>query len=209
MSSPSFRKEMSAKPTFSADMAAGSLLLTESRKISRLLLEGVDPEGWNSAIIKENILQKRSPASSIRIARLIRNRLTLMTPELWRIVAESNKDVATQAVLAASVKHGRLLAEFMMQVLARHVVRFEQRLSQTDWRVFLAECEMIDPSIRSWSTSTREKLRQIVFRILAESRYIESVRSARILPVRIHSDVRRYLEEHDEQYVLTCMEATS
>jgi len=200
---------MSAKPTFSADMAAGSLLLTESRKISRLLLEGVDPEGWNSAIIKENILQKRSPASSIRIARLIRNRLTLMTPELWRIVAESNKDVATQAVLAASVKHGRLLAEFMMQVLARHVVRFEQRLSQTDWRVFLAECEMIDPSIRSWSTSTREKLRQIVFRILAESRYIESVRSARILPVRIHSEVRRYLEEHDEQYVLTCMEATS
>jgi len=200
---------MSAKPTFSADMAAGSLLLTESRKISRLLLEGVDPEGWNSAIIKENILQKRSPASSIRIARLIRNRLTLMTPELWRIVAESNKDVATQAVLAASVKHGRLLAEFMMQVLARHVVRFEQRLSQTDWRVFLAECEIIDPSIRSWSTSTREKLRQIVFRILAESRYIESVRSARILPVRIHSEVRRYLEEHDEQYVLTCMEATS
>ena len=98
-------------------MAAGSLLLTESRKIARLLLEKTNEEAWSRAILVDNVLQKKSPASSIRLARLIRNRLTLMTPPLWSLVAEGSKEVATQALLAAAIKHGRLLGEFMRIVI--------------------------------------------------------------------------------------------
>jgi hypothetical protein len=183
--------------------------LTESRKIARLLLAGVDEEHWNRAITKENILQKKSRASSIRIARLIKNRLTLANPELWQIIADANRDVATQAVLAVSIKHGRLLGEFMRRVLARHVKSYDLKLTPADWPTFFDECTAIDPNITNWSISTRNKLKQIVFRILAESKYIESVRSPRILHVQIADEVCRYLVNHEEHYVLSCMEATS
>jgi len=187
-------------------MAAGSLLLPESRKIARLLLDETDNEGWQRAIVVDNILQKKSPASAVRLARLIRNRLTLMKPALWRLVVESNSEVANQALLVAAIKHGRLLGEFMRLVVKREVKAYHHELSLKDWRNFLEECALIDPEVSNWAQTTRHKLGQIVFRILAETRYIESTRSPKLQPVRIADEVRRYLLENHEKYVLDCME---
>ena len=51
---------------YNGEIVAGSLLLEESRKIARLLLEKVDSDGWRQAIVLDNILQKRSPSAAIR-----------------------------------------------------------------------------------------------------------------------------------------------
>jgi hypothetical protein len=190
-------------------MAAGSLLLTESRKIARLLLEEPSDEDWSRALLVENILQKKSPASAIRLARLIRNRLTLMSPPLWTFVAEGNKQLATQSLLAAAVKHGRLLGEFMRIIIKRHVRAFDYQLQANEWRNFLEECALIDPNINEWSQTTRAKIGQVVFRILAEARYLESSRSPRILPVRIEDELKTYLVDNNEHYVLSCLEMNS
>ncbi len=72
--------------TYNGEIVAGSLLIRESRKIARLLLKNADSEAWHQAIVVENILQKRSPVAAKRQARLIKNRLSLMNPELWEIV---------------------------------------------------------------------------------------------------------------------------
>ena len=41
---------------YSASMTAGSLKLAESKIVAGLLLEGITPERWRSAIIEENVL---------------------------------------------------------------------------------------------------------------------------------------------------------
>jgi hypothetical protein len=60
--------------TYSGDLVADSLLVRESRQIARLLLSGSDRADWNKSVVSENILQKRSPVSARRQARLIRKR---------------------------------------------------------------------------------------------------------------------------------------
>lgn len=193
---------------FSGDMAAGSLLVVESRKIARLLLEGSSKDDWYRAIVVENILQKRSPSSAIRQARLIRHRLQLMTPTLWEMVEKGDAETATQALLASAIKHSRLLADFMDQVVRHHHRVFDPQLSARDWSDFLETCGHLDANVNTWSELTRKKLRQVIFRILAEAKYVDSTRSMKLTPVVVVDEVRRYLLENQELFVLRCMEVT-
>ena len=57
---------------YRADITAGSLKVAESRIIADMLLRGIGEQAWREAIIKQNILQARNPATAIRIARLVR-----------------------------------------------------------------------------------------------------------------------------------------
>jgi hypothetical protein len=85
---------------YRADITAGSLKIAESRVIANLLLAGVDEDGWRQAIIKDNVLKAKNPATAIRLARLIRQRLEAMSMELWQIVRDGTLVAATHAVLS-------------------------------------------------------------------------------------------------------------
>ncbi|MCD4763071.1 MAG: DUF1819 family protein [Desulfobacterales bacterium] len=196
------------KIIYNGEIVAGSLLIRESRKIARLLLNNADSGEWHQAIVIENVLQKHRPDTAMRQARLIKNRLSLMTPKLWEIVDKGSMDIAVQAILAASIKHSRLLGDFMDKTLREYWRTFTKNISIKDWKDFLETCAQVDPKVDKWTDSTRSKLKQVVFRILAESKYIACTKSLRLLPVSIIPDIRKYLIENSEDYVLRCMEVT-
>ena len=193
---------------YNGEIVAGSLLVPESRKIARLLLNGTNSVAWHQAIMVNNILQKRSPVSAKRQTRLIKHRLDLMKPELWKMVVKGSSDIAAQALLAAAIKHSRLLGDFMDKIIREKWRTFKQDISPKDWTELLEICTQIDPTILDWSDSTLSKLRQVIFRILAEAKYIDGTRTLKLLPVSVFPEVRQYLTENNETYVLRCMEAT-
>jgi hypothetical protein len=193
---------------YNGDMAAGALLIAESRKIAQLLLKNVDKVQWHKAIVIDNILQKRSSAAAIRQARLIKNRLVLMDKNLWQLVYDGSSEVSTQALLAASIKHSRLVGDFMDIVLRQHWQTFNDKISEIDWSRFLESCAQTDPRVDIWKESTKAKLKQVLFRILAEAKYIDSTRNRKLLPVSIAPEVKKYLIEKKENYVIRCMEIT-
>ena len=117
------------KHIYNVEISAGSLLQRESREIARLLLEGADKDQWYRALIVDNVLQKSSPTSARRMARLIRNRLEVMSPELWRLVSEGNMEICTQALLAAAIKHSRLLEDFMSDVVRIHYRTYKSHIT--------------------------------------------------------------------------------
>ena len=94
---------------YRADITAGALKLPESRVVADLLIRGVDGQEWHAAISERNVHQARSTETARRLARLIRSRLARMDGELGRLVRDGAGDTATYAVLAAAVKHSRLL----------------------------------------------------------------------------------------------------
>ncbi len=102
------------KNLYSANLTKGSLKVAESRLIAALLLEGVDDAAWQNAIVNENVLQKRSASTAKTFAEYIRHRLSTMKPDLWELVRDGSPAVATQAVLAATLKHSLLLADFFV-----------------------------------------------------------------------------------------------
>ncbi|MBF0121244.1 MAG: DUF1819 family protein [Desulfobacterales bacterium] len=193
---------------YSGDFVAGSLLIRESQIIARLLLDGADTKEWHQAIVIDNLLQKRSPETAKRQAKLIKSRLIIMQPNLWNLINQGVQDIVTHALLAAAIKHSRLLGDFLDQIVRSLWQTFKQRISVSDWKDFWETCTQIDPHINQWSKATQSKIKQTVFRILAEAKYVNNTRSLELLPVNVVPEVRQYLIDHREDYVLKCMEIT-
>lgn len=181
-------------------------MIPESRIIAGLMLQRPDRAAWERALRVDNILQKSSPATAARQARLIRLRLETIDASAWSSIRNGDKEIATQLLFAAALKHSQLLTDFLREVVADHVRRLEDSLSVTAWEPFLHDCAARDPSVASWSNSTRKKLLQVIIRILAEARYLESTRSLRLLPPHLHPAVRQSLLAAGEGQLVSIME---
>jgi hypothetical protein len=193
---------------YRADITAGSLKVAESRVVADLLLRGVDTQAWNDAVRSQNLLQTRNPATAIRLGRLIRQRLELMESDLWKLVRDGSAVVATHAVLAAAVKHSPLLGDFLDLVVRDQYRVFAKALTDKLWEDYLDDCRGRDPDMPLWNESTRERLRSSVFQILAQAGYINNTKSKQLQAVHLASQVLRYLEKHDERYVLRCIQVS-
>ena len=181
-------------------------MLRESRQVAKLLLANADDQAWHQAIYEDNVLQKKVPATARRMVRLIRNRLEPMAPDLWKMVLNGSSETTLQALLVAAIKHSRLLGDFLNDVVKEQYRVFSKQLSVQDWKKFLYTCELRDSVVSTWSEKTKAKLGQVIFRILAEARYLDSTRSLKLTPVHLTPEIRNYLVTHKETYLLECMD---
>lgn len=162
---------------YSADLTAGSLKVPESRVVADLLFQGVDAQGWQTAIFEQNIFQVRSLETARRLSRLIRARLVLFDAELWKMIRDGSNIVATQACLAAAIKHSPLLGDFLDLVVREQYRLFRPELSKQLWEDYLMDCRGRDPEMPRWNESTRRRLRSSVFQALAQVGYLENTRN--------------------------------
>ena len=197
---------MPAKSRYSADLTAGSLKLRESRVLADLLLTGASEEQWKAAIVRDNRLQARTPATAVRLARLIRFRLEEFDAGLWIMVRDGSKPLATQALLAAAVKHSALLRDFMDQVLRDEYVLFRTHLSTGVWSAFLNSCQAKDPAMPVWGDATRDRLRSSVFQILAQGGYLSDTSTREMQRVTILPELLAYLTNRGESPLLRCLQ---
>ena len=91
---------------YNAEIYVGSLLPRESRSIAALLLLDPDQQAWLQAMVTDNILQKRTPATAVRQARLLRRRLATLDAEGWKMIAERE----SKEIEKFRKKHVELLA---------------------------------------------------------------------------------------------------
>ncbi|MDP2828185.1 MAG: DUF1819 family protein [Sulfuricellaceae bacterium] len=191
---------------YNAEISAGSLMPLESKRIAALLLTNPTENEWSQALKGENLLQKKSPATARRQARLIRNRLETLDQAGWQHIAGGDKEVTTQLLLAASIRHSRLLGDFLVDVYAQHLRRLELSLSPRSWEAFLTECIHRDAAVGEWADSTKRKLFQVIVRILAEAGFIDSTRKMNLTPPMLHPTVVTYLKRLGDGQTLACME---
>lgn len=190
---------------YNAEISAGSLMVPESRRVAGLLLMRPTEEQWDNAIKRENILQK-SAATARRQGRLLRNRLGTLDDEGLEIVANEGSELCRQVLMVASLRHSRLMSDFMRDVYVDDLRRLERSLSHKQWDSFLIECEHRDDAVRGWSQSTREKLFQVVVRILAEAGYLDSTRKMGLTPPMLHPRAKSYLQRLGDGETLARME---
>ncbi len=192
---------------YKANITAGALLMTESRKIADLMLSNASPQEWKDAIEQRNILQKLSMSSSKRIASHIRSRLELMSPELWQMVRDGDSILSTQAIFAAAIKHCRILGDYLDLVVREQFRRLEDRLTPSLWDEFVVSCKQRDPLMDDFPPSTAEKMRSVIHKILVEAGYLKSTHDWHLKKIEIVPEIIEYLKKHNEAYVLRCIQA--
>lgn len=190
---------------YNAEISAGSLMLPESRRIARLLLQHPTDEQWDAALKDENLLQKK-PATARRQARLIRNRLEKLDDEGLQLIVDGDNEVSGQTLLIGAIRHSRLLADFLRDVYGHDLRKLELKLSHRQWESFLEERARLDEAVAGWAISTRDKLFQVIVRILGEAKYLDSTRGMGLTPPLLHPAVVSYLKRAGDSETLTCME---
>lgn len=182
------------------------MLVRESRIIARLLLEEPDHGAVRERILAENLLQNGSPATTRKYCRLVLARMEALTPDMVRSVAKGSEELARSTLLAGVLRSLALVADFMEDVLLVKVQTFEPALCQTDWPRFLEERATVDPSVREWSETSRKKMGQVVFRMLAEAGYLQSTRSLAIQFPGVPNELRASLESAGDERTLNLLQ---
>src|SRR5690554_43732 len=191
--------------SYDSDLIGGSLLVRESRVIAELLLAQADEEQWKQAIQIENRLQKRSPATAKRQEGALRKRLERLDEPFWRALRDGDEELATQVAFCAALERNLLLLEFMETVVQDAYLTQTTSLQGWQWEEFLEERAHRDPLITSWTESSRKKMGQVAFRMLAEVGLMQSTRTLRLQHILVRPEVRTLLEDSSRQRLLTCL----
>lgn len=178
------------------------MLVRESRIVARLLLGDLDRDAVRDRVLRENLFQNSSPETTRKYCRLILPRLEQLSSDMLRFVAEGNEELVRLTLLVAVVRTVDLVADFIEDVLITKVRGFEPELSRVDWSRFLEERATVDPAVSDWSESSRKKMGQVVFRMLAEAGYLGSTRTMRIVYPAIPFELVDALEASGDQRAL-------
>lgn len=195
--------------SYDSDLIGGSLLVRESRVIAELLLEEADEAQWKKAIQADNRLQKRSPATAMRQARALRQRLERLDQPFWRALRDGDDELATQVAFIAALERNLLLVEFVETVVSDAFILRVENLAHYQWLDFLEDRSHRDPVISEWTESSKKKMGQVVFRILAEVGLLQSTRSLRLQHMLVRPEVKVLLEDSRRHRIKACLNVSS
>jgi hypothetical protein len=192
--------------TYNSDLNGGSLMVRESRVIADLLLRNATADEWQQKIQIDNVLQKRSPATAKRNAQAIRKRLELLEPEFWRAIRDGDDELATQVAFVAVLERNLLLVEFIEQVVKDMYAVQAEKIELYHWMDFLEDCGNKDQKIFDWQESTKKKMAQVIYRMLAEAGYLESTKKRKLQTVIVRPEIKSMLENTFKQRLMACMD---
>ena len=195
--------------SYDSDLVGGSLMVRESRVIADLLLQGATAEQWHAAIQQQNLLQKRSPASAKRIAQSIRKRLERLDTSFWRALRDGDDELATQVAFCAALERNLLLVEFIETILKDAFVTRAEVLESYHWAEFLEDLSHRDPALNNWTETSKKKMGQVVFRMLAEVGLLRSTRSMKLQHLLVRPEIKALLEDSYRQRIKACLEVSS
>ncbi|EMF9069854.1 TPA: DUF1819 family protein [Vibrio vulnificus] len=189
------------------DLIGGSLMIKESQLIADLLLTQPSKEQWDDAIVNQNILQKRSPASAKRNAATIKKRIGSLSNEFLSALANANHEAAAQLMMAATLINSPLLADFMRTVVMDAKRMYRESIDNKDWEYFWEDKCRLYPEFAEMSESSTYKIAQVAFKVMTDGGFLESTKSKVLTNIYIEPDVRSLLIEMDKEDIIQAMEA--
>ncbi|ENV2994438.1 DUF1819 family protein [Vibrio vulnificus] len=189
------------------DLIGGSLMIKESQLIADLLLTQPSKEQWDDAIVNQNILQKRSPASAKRNAATIKKRIGSLSNEFLSALANANHEAAAQLMMAATLINSPLLADFMRTVVMDAKRMYRESIDNKDWEYFWEDKCRLYPEFAEMSESSTYKIAQVAFKVMTDGGFLESTKSKVLTNIYIEPDVRSLLIEMDQEDIIQAMEA--
>jgi hypothetical protein len=181
-------------------------MIKESQLIAELLLSNPTKEDWDDAIVEQNILQKRSPASAKRNAATIKKRIALLGEDFLTMLANANHEEASQLMMAATLINSPLLADFMRTVVMEAKRLYRESIDVKDWQYFWEERSRIYPEFTELSEASTYKISQVAFKVMTDGGFLESTRTKELTNVFVTPDVRNLLISMDKEEIIQAME---
>ena len=154
---------------YSMAFTTGALFYRDSVKLAVLYLEFNDWESVRKKVFSENLLQTRTLNSSTRVSREIISRLkTLEAGELDLLISGSTQEQKYLLWLAVCRRY-RFIADFAKEVIRERYISLKADLHYEEFDCFFNKKSEWHPELEKITPTTRNKLRQVLFKILREA----------------------------------------
>ena len=159
--------------------------------------------GWDEAAkraVEDNPFQKSSSSSTRRIFREVRQRLQTLNSQTLEQYSDVSTDDQKAILLIAACKCYSFLFDFIRSTLAEKWVVFDYQLSIEDFDTYWNRTLIDHPELEGIADSTRKKIRQVTFRLLAEAGLLSSTRAPQITPIHLSPIVEGILNREGAIY---------
>lgn len=187
-----------AQPFYKMSFTSGGLFLMESVFVADLHRTGEDWRDTLERALHEGATSLPKAASNRRSLREIVNRLMTLGDEEVRFLTEDASRQDQQYLLwIATCRAYRFVREFAVEVICDRYLSYQLELPLESFDIFFEAKAEWDDGLAAISDSTRNKLRQIMFRMMREASIISE--ENRIQSTYLSAPLRDLIEATNPQ----------
>lgn len=154
---------------YALSFTSGGLLVREADLIVAQYLRARDWTAVRQAVVERNLLQARTNSSSVRVTRETIQRLGALDDAELEILADASLTERCHLMWAAACRRYDLIGDFAEEVLRERFLLMTPTVNAEDFERFMTSKSLWHPELDELKPSTREKLRQTIFRMLHEA----------------------------------------
>jgi len=173
----------------------GGLFLKESLLVADLFLKLRDWKAVKEHVLKENTLQTRKQSSTLKIYQQVSHRLMLLDDDELTFLIQGTAGDQAHILWVAICRNYRFISEFAVEVLHERFVTKKKHIKNEDYDLFFADKAEWHPELERIKLSTRQKLRQVLFRMMREADLISSKKQ--ITPALLSNELLTLLSQND------------
>lgn len=168
------------KHKYKLSFTAAGLSISESVSIAELHLKYRDWNQTKQTVKDENLLQSRTNSRTVRVARELSQRLRLLSKDQLELFTEGNISEQKYLLWLAICKTYDFIREFAQEVLYDKFLSRNMEITELDYEAFFNRKADWNEGLEKITTSTRIKLRTVLFRMMREAGLIS--KDNRIIP---------------------------
>ncbi|BDU00124.1 DUF1819 family protein [Nocardia sputorum] len=185
---------------YALSFTSGGLLVREGEVIAEVYLGCRSWDETRTRIVEGNRLQARTSSSSTRVTRETVQRLSVLSDSELELLIDASPTEQRHLMWVAACRRYDFIGDFAEEVLRERFLLMTPTLSTEDFDRFLTGKSLWHPELDELKSSTSQKLRQTLFRMLHEAGLrttsgdiipaVLSARVAELLGRRAPSDLR-------------------
>lgn len=188
-----------AATKYSMAFTTGGLLFRESIVIAEQFMHLGDWAKVRNRVIEDNLLQSRMKSTLNKIYREVASRLKIMTDDQISILVDGSHQEQNHILWLGICKRYHLIRDFAVEVVREKFLQLKIDLVLEDYESFFNAKAEWHEEMERVSQSTRNKLRQVVFRMLRDTGLINSQNT--IVPAIISPRVKKAIRDDVPSYL--------
>jgi hypothetical protein len=146
----------------------GTLFQRESVQLAGLFVEFKDWNAVRDRVLSDNLLQARTLNTSRRVCREIISRLRQLAPTELHLLIDATSQEQAYLLWLGICRRYKFIADFAIEVLRERHITLKTDLQPVDFDSFFNSKSQWHPELDEVTATTRQKLRQVLFKILKE-----------------------------------------
>ena len=146
-------------------------------------------------------MQKQSVSSRKRVFIEIKRRVESLTSEQLEYFKDASSSDIRNLIFLAILKTYRFIFEFIVEVVLKKFLMFDYRILNSDYESFFESKKYAIEQLENITQNTEYKLKQVLFRILEESMFIDSTKNKNILKPILSNEVIELIAKDNPAYL--------